>query len=226
MATFDILVLPGDGIGPEVTAEGVRVLEAVGRRFEHVFNLTEDIVGGACIDAHGVALRPETLEAARASDALLFGAVGGPKWDDPTAKVRPEQGLLALRSELDLWANLRPVKVEPALLHASSIKADILEGADMLVIRELTSGIYFGKPQERRTVEAGARRCRHHVLRRGADRADRAPRLPLRAATSRQAHQRRQGRTSWSRRASGAKSWSRCRRSTRTSNLNTCSSMR
>ena len=155
MATFDILVLPGDGIGPEVTAEGVRVLEAVGRRFEHVFNLTEDIVGGACIDAHGVALRPETLEAARASDALLFGAVGGPKWDDPTAKVRPEQGLLALRSELDLWANLRPVKAEPALLHASSIKADILEGADMLVIRELTSGIYFGKPQERRTVEAG-----------------------------------------------------------------------
>ena len=83
MATFDILVLPGDGIGPEVTAEGVRVLEAVGRRFEHVFNLTEDIVGGACIDAHGVALRPETLEAARASDALLFGAVGGPKWDEP-----------------------------------------------------------------------------------------------------------------------------------------------
>jgi 3-isopropylmalate dehydrogenase len=155
MATFDILVLPGDGIGPEVTAEGVRVLEAIGQRFEHVFNLTHDVVGGACIDAHGVALRPETLDAARASDAVLFGAVGGPKWDDPTAKVRPEQGLMALRYELDLWANLRPVKVEPALLHASSIKADVLEGADMLVIRELTSGIYFGSPQERRTVEAG-----------------------------------------------------------------------
>jgi 3-isopropylmalate dehydrogenase len=151
MATHDILVLPGDGIGPEVTTEGVRVLENVGQRFEHVFRMTEDVVGGACIDAHGVAIRPETIEAAKASDAVLFGAVGGPKWDDPTAKVRPEQGLLALRSELDLWANLRPVTANPALLDASTIKREVLEGTDLLVIRELVSGAYFGEPKERRT---------------------------------------------------------------------------
>jgi 3-isopropylmalate dehydrogenase len=153
MATFEILVLPGDGIGPEVTAEGVRALEAIGERFEHVFNLREDIVGGACIDAHGVAIRPETLEAAKRVDAVLFGAVGGPKWDDPAASVRPEQGLLALRKELGLWANIRPVKAEPALLDASTIKREVLEGVDIVVIRELTSGLYFGQPKERRTVD-------------------------------------------------------------------------
>ena len=151
MATFDILVLPGDGIGPEVTAEGVRTLEAVGERFEHVFRMSDDVVGGACIDAHGIAIRPETIQAARDSDAVLFGAVGGPKWDDPTAPVRPEQGLLALRSELQLWANLRPVVANPALLDASTIKREVLEGVDLLVIRELTSGAYFGEPKERRT---------------------------------------------------------------------------
>ena len=153
MATFNILVLPGDGIGPEVCAEGVRALEAVGKRFEHVFNFTHDIVGGASIDAHGTALRDETLAKAKASDAVLFGAVGGPKWDNPTATVRPEQGLLALRSGLQLWANLRPVKAEPALLHASSLKPEVIEGVDIVVIRELTSGIYFGKPQERRIAD-------------------------------------------------------------------------
>ena len=153
MATFDILVLPGDGIGPEVTAEGVRALEAVGERFEHVFNLSEDLVGGACIDVHGVAIREQTLEAARGSDAVLWGAVGGPKWDDPTAKVRPEQGLLAIRAALGLWANLRPVKVDPALVEASTLKRETLEGVDFIVIRELTSGVYFGSPQERRVVD-------------------------------------------------------------------------
>ena len=152
MATFDILVLPGDGIGPEVIAEGVRVLEAVGEKFEHVFKFTHDVVGGASIDAHGIAIRPETLERAKASDAVLFGAVGGPKWDNPLADVRPEQGLLALRSNLQLWANLRPVVAIPALLHASTLKPEIIEGVDILVIRELTSGLYFGKPQERRVV--------------------------------------------------------------------------
>ena len=152
MATFDILVLPGDGIGPEVCAEGVRALEAVGKRFEHVFRFEQDVVGGASIDAHGVAIRPETLAKAKASHAVLFGAVGGPKWDNPTADVRPEQGLLALRSQLQLWANLRPVKAEPALLHASTLKPEVLEGVDIIVIRELTSGLYFGKPQERRVV--------------------------------------------------------------------------
>ncbi len=152
MSTFDIFVLPGDGIGPEVTAEGVRALEAIGQRFEHVFRFEQDLVGGAAIDAHGVAIRPETIERAQRSHAVLFGAVGGPKWDDPTAAVRPEQGLLAIRKGLGLWANLRPVKAEPALAHASTLKPEVLAGVDMLVIRELTSGLYFGQPQERRVV--------------------------------------------------------------------------
>ncbi len=153
MATFDIMVLPGDGIGPEVCAEGVRALDAIGERFEHVFNYTEDLVGGAAIDAHGVAIRPETIERAARADAVLFGAVGGPKWDDPTAAVRPEQGLLAIRHGLGLWANLRPVVAIPALLDASTLKPEVIEGVDLLVIRELTSGLYFGKPQERRVVD-------------------------------------------------------------------------
>jgi 3-isopropylmalate dehydrogenase len=110
MATFDILVLPGDGIGPEVTAEGVRALELLGTRFGHTFRFTHDLVGGAAIDAHGVAIRDETLAAARASHAVLWGAVGGPQWDNPQATVRPEQGLLRIRGELGLWANSRPVR--------------------------------------------------------------------------------------------------------------------
>jgi 3-isopropylmalate dehydrogenase len=153
LASFDILVLPGDGIGPEVTSEGMRALEAVGERFEHVFNFSEDIVGGASIDAHGVAVRDETVEAAKQADAVLFGAVGGPKWSDPNAPVRPEQGLLRLRLDLGLWANLRPVKPDPELSGASALKPEVLEGVDMLFIRELTSGAYFGQPQERRTVD-------------------------------------------------------------------------
>ena len=153
MADFDILVLAGDGIGPEVTAEGVRMLEAVGERFGRSFRMSEALVGGACIDAHGVSIQPETVEAARNVDAILWGAVGGPKWSDPRASVRPEQGLLALRSELGLWANLRPVTVDPALVDNSTLKPEVLSGVDIMVIRELTSGIYFGKPQERRTVD-------------------------------------------------------------------------
>ncbi|MCK9486184.1 MAG: 3-isopropylmalate dehydrogenase [Dehalococcoidia bacterium] len=159
MATFDILVLPGDGIGPEVTAEGVRVLEAVGERFEHVFNFEQDLVGGAAIDALGTAILPETIEKASKADAVLFGAVGGPKWDNPNASVRPEQGLLALRSGLGLWANLRPVTAVPALIDASTLRPEVIEGVDLLVIRELTSGLYFGQPQERRVVD-----CRREAV--------------------------------------------------------------
>ena len=153
MADYEILVLPGDGIGPEVTAEGVRLLEAVGKRFEHSFHFTDDLVGGAAIDAHGVAIRDETIERAQASHAVLWGAVGGPQWDDPTAPVRPEQGLLRIRRDLGLWANLRPVTVDPALIGSSPLRPELLEGVDLLVVRELTSGAYFGKPQERRIVD-------------------------------------------------------------------------
>ena len=145
MARFNIAVLPGDGIGPEVMAQAIEVLRAVEQRFEHRFELTEDLVGGAAIDAHSTALRPQTLEMARRSDAVLFGAVGGPKWDDPAAKVRPEQGLLAIRKGLGLFANLRPVKVTPLMRDASTLKPEVLDGVDIVVIRELTGGLYFGK---------------------------------------------------------------------------------
>ncbi|MBK9516675.1 MAG: 3-isopropylmalate dehydrogenase [Anaeromyxobacter sp.] len=144
-----IVVLPGDGIGPEVTAEAVRALQAVARQGGHAFTFAERLMGGCSIDAHGVALTPEVLKDCQASSAVLLGAVGGPKWDDPTAKVRPEQGLLALRKGLGVFANLRPVKVHPALLEASPIKADRLAGVDILVIRELTGGLYFGQPKGR-----------------------------------------------------------------------------
>ena len=139
-----IAVLGGDGIGPEVTAQASRVLEAVGAAFGHHFSFREGLIGGIAIDAHGTALPEETLALCRASDAVLLGAVGGPKWDDPTAAVRPEQGLLGIRKALGLFANLRPVKLTPALVDASTIKPEVLRGTDLVVVRELTGGIYFG----------------------------------------------------------------------------------
>jgi len=144
-----IVVLPGDGIGPEVTAEAVRALEAVARKGGHAFEFEERLMGGCSIDRHGVALTPEVLEDCRGSSAVLLGAVGGPRWDDPRARERPEKVLLALRKGLGVFANLRPVTVHPALVDASPVKADRLQGVDILVIRELTGGLYFGQPKGR-----------------------------------------------------------------------------
>jgi 3-isopropylmalate dehydrogenase len=139
-----IAVLPGDGIGPEVMAEGVRGLRALAARHGHAFTLTELPFGGAAIDLTGKPLPEQTLRACLAADAVLLGAIGGPKWSAPEATVRPEQGLLALRRALGVYANLRPVKVHPALLGASSLKPELLAGVDLIFVRELTGGIYFG----------------------------------------------------------------------------------
>ncbi len=144
-----IVTLPGDGIGPEVTSATKQVLEAVGETFGHVFEFSEYLIGGCAIEDAGIALEESTLAACKEADAVLLGAVGGPQWDDPTAPVRPEQGLLALRSGLKLFANLRPVRSYPDLYAASPLKTELLEDVDILIVRELTGGIYFGKPRGR-----------------------------------------------------------------------------
>ena len=145
-----LVLLPGDGIGPEVVAEAVRVLDTIAQKFGHSFEYAERLMGGCSIDKFGVALTDETLADCTACDAVLLGAVGGPQWDDPQAKVRPEQGILALRKGLGVFANLRPAKVHPSLIDASPLKPEKLKGVDVLVIRELTGGLYFGhKSRER-----------------------------------------------------------------------------
>jgi 3-isopropylmalate dehydrogenase len=138
-----LALLPGDGIGPEVVAEAAQVLRAVGERFGHSFELREAPFGGCAIDAFGTPLPAETLALCRSADAILLGAVGGPKWDPP-AKPRPEEGLLALRKELGLYANLRPVAPDARLAHASTLREEVLRHVDLLIVRELTGGIYFG----------------------------------------------------------------------------------
>lgn len=152
-----ITLLPGDGIGPEVVAEAVRVLDVVAAQHGHSFEYAERLMGGCSIDKFGVALTDETLADCRASDAVLLGAVGGPKWDDPNAKERPEKGLLALRKGLGVFANLRPVRVHPSLIDASPLKPEKLKGVDILVIRELTGGLYFGQPKGRERVNGHER---------------------------------------------------------------------
>src|SRR6188768_2329770 len=139
-----ITVLGGDGIGPEVTREGVRALQKVAQLFGHEFTLTERDFGGIAIDNHGDPLPAATLESCLAADAILLGAIGGPKWSAPDAKLRPETGLLRLRKELGVYANLRPVAVHPALADSTTLKADVVRGADLVFVRELTGGIYFG----------------------------------------------------------------------------------
>ncbi len=154
-----IAVLAGDGIGAEVTAEGVRALQAIGVKYGHQFEFHPALIGGAAIDAAGMPLPPETLALAKRADAILLGAVGGPKWSDPNAKVRPEQGLLQLRQALGLFANLRPVVPHPATLDASPIKPQLLQGVDIMVVRELTGGIYFG--EKTRTATEAIDVCRY-----------------------------------------------------------------
>ncbi len=154
---FNLAVLPGDGIGPEVTDEAIKVLQAAGNRFGHSFNLSYGLIGGVAIDKEGTALPPATLKMCRGSDAVLLGAVGGPKWDDPRATVRPEDGLLAVRKGLGLFANLRPVKVFPMLIDATNLKPEVIEGVDFIFIRELTGGLYFGRPKKQWQTSRGRR---------------------------------------------------------------------
>ena len=154
---FSIAVLPGDGVGPEVIAEAVKVMEAVGRRFGHTFDLSHGRVGGNAIDDLGTPLPEETVAVCQGADAILFGAVGGPKWDDPAATVRPEDGILAIRKSLGLFANLRPVKVYPALINSGPVKPEILRGVDMMAVRELTGGLYFARPKKRWRTSRGRR---------------------------------------------------------------------
>ncbi|MFO1508618.1 MAG: 3-isopropylmalate dehydrogenase [Steroidobacteraceae bacterium] len=156
-----IAVLGGDGIGPEVTAEAVRVLEAIAAQFGHDFELAPALFGGAAIDLHGDGLPAATLSLCRRADAVLLGAIGGPKWSAPDAKVRPESALLALRRELGVYANLRPVAVHPALRDASPIRAEIVDGVDFVFVRELTGGIYFG--EKRRTATDATDVCTYSV---------------------------------------------------------------
>jgi len=146
---FHIVVLPGDGIGPEVTQAARQVLDAAAAHYGLALKYSERLIGGCAIDQLGTALDDATLAECQQADAVLLGAVGGPKWDDPTAPVRPEQGLLALRKGLGVFANLRPVKVHPALMEWSPLKPEKLQGVDILVVRELTGGLYFGWPKGR-----------------------------------------------------------------------------
>ena len=141
-----VAVLPGDGIGPEVTEAAVKVLQVIGRRFNHTFEFGYGLIGGAAVDEHNSPLPNETIELCETSHAILLGAVGGPKWDQHPTHLRPEKGLLAIRKHFELYANLRPVMAVPSLLHASPLKEEVAKDVDMLIVRELTGGLYFGEP--------------------------------------------------------------------------------
>ncbi len=154
---FKLAVLPGDGVGPDVMAEGIKALEVVGKKFGHSFELTQGLIGGVAIDAEGTAFSDDTLEMCKSKDAVLFGAVGDPRYDAPTAKIHPEDGILAIRKGLGLFANLRPVKLYPQLVNSTPLKPEIVRGTDFVVIRELTGGLYFGRPKRQWTTSRGRR---------------------------------------------------------------------
>ncbi|UOQ48039.1 3-isopropylmalate dehydrogenase [Gracilibacillus caseinilyticus] len=147
--SHNIVLLPGDGIGAEVIYAAKDVLEAISKKYNRTFRFSSYDIGGVAIDQHGTPLPDETVEACKQADAVLLGAVGGPKWDNNPSDLRPERGLLGIRKALDLYANLRPVKGFPKLLHASPLKEEIIQGSDLLIVRELTGGLYFGQPSER-----------------------------------------------------------------------------
>jgi 3-isopropylmalate dehydrogenase len=155
VASYRIASIGGDGVGPEVVAAARQILDAVAARDGFTIEWLDIVAGGAAIDAYGTALRTEDLAAVESCDAVLLGAVGGPRWDDPDARVRPEQALFALRGGLELFANLRPVAAVPALMPSSPIKPEVLAGVDLLIVRELTSGLYFGRPSEQRDTPEG-----------------------------------------------------------------------
>jgi 3-isopropylmalate dehydrogenase len=159
MATHNLLLLPGDGIGPEVMAQVKRVIDLFNAKGPDKFKTEETLVGGCCYDAHGVAITDETMEKAKAADAVIFGAVGGPKWDKVGYDVRPEAGLLRLRKDLDLYANVRPAIVYPALADSSSLKREVVEGLDIIILRELTGGVYFGEPKTITDLGNGQKRA-------------------------------------------------------------------
>lgn len=152
-----IAVLAGDGIGPEVTAQGVLALKAIAAKFGHDFDFRDGLIGGCAIDKTGTALPAETKAICKSADAILLGAVGGLKWDDPNAPVRPEQGLFEIRKDLGLFANLRPVTTQPKLAYASTLKPEVIEGVDMLVVRELTGGLYYG--EKKRHADSASDLC-------------------------------------------------------------------
>src|SRR6188472_2111421 len=159
MATYKVLLLPGDGIGPEVMAEVKRLMAWMEKRGMAKFDADEGLVGGSCYDAHKVAVTDETMAKAHAADAVIFGAVGGPKWDSVPYEVRPEAGLLRLRKELGLFANIRPAICYPALADASSLKREVVNGLDIIILRELTGGVYFGEPKTITDLGNGQKRA-------------------------------------------------------------------
>ena len=159
MATHNLLLLPGDGIGPEVMAQVKRVIDFFNKKGPDRFLTEEALVGGCCYDAHGVAVTDETMAKAKAADAVIFGAVGGPKWDKVPYDVRPEAGLLRLRKDLALFANIRPAIVYPALADSSSLKREVVDGLDIIILRELTGGVYFGEPKTITDLGNGQKRA-------------------------------------------------------------------
>ena len=159
MPSFDLLLLPGDGIGPEVMAEVKKIITWINERGSATINTDDDLVGGCAYDAHGDAISDAAMDKAKSADAVMLGAVGGPKWDDVPYDVRPEAGLLRLRKDLELFANLRPAICYPALAEASSLKRELVEGLDIMIVRELTGGVYFGEPKEITDIGNGQKRA-------------------------------------------------------------------